>query len=286
MQLDGSLCDPRRVLGDVRVETSKVPLDDLRKHGADHVLAGHLHGEGDEVTLHARGDVERPRGGVHARHVLTVLHLLKHDLSFVIPPVVVNVLPRQLDGRLGVVLVHKGHVHVVEEVYQALGAGGTEAHAALLLQRLLDDDLQRRRVHEVVHVHRREGPILRVEVLQVFAHERRLAGPRVAHKHAVVLVGDERVKEVRQARGLHRGDEYVGEGVAGVVPEPFHLVVPRNHRALVVDVVVEHQPRLGEQHGLPLRCPPLAKLSAEVDHLVHHHRTAQRPHRGEHEVVL
>ena len=50
------------------------------------------------------------------------LHLVK-------PAPVIKGLPKQLDRGLSVVFVHKRHVHVVDEVDQPFGAGGTKAHA-------------------------------------------------------------------------------------------------------------------------------------------------------------
>lgn len=41
---------------------------------------------------------------------------------------VINHLAQQLNGRLGVILVHKRHVHVIHKVDQAAGARGAKAH--------------------------------------------------------------------------------------------------------------------------------------------------------------
>mmetsp|Transcript_11631 Transcript_11631/g.49673 ORF Transcript_11631/g.49673 Transcript_11631/m.49673 type:complete len:368 (-) Transcript_11631:7099-8202(-) len=244
------------------------------------VLPGEVHREGHEQPLQTGVDGERARGGVHARHVLRVFDLLQNDLVLVVPAVVVHELPRELDGRLRVVLVHERHVHVVEEVHELFRTRRAETHAGFLLQRLLDDHLQRRRVHEVVHVHRRERPRLAVQVFQGLLHERRLARARVAHEHAVVLVRDEPVEEETQARALDRWDEDVGESFAGVVPKRVDAIRPGRHLPRrVVHVVVEHQAAFGEEHVLPLRKPPLAELRAVVHRLVHEHRAAQRPHR-------
>ena len=287
VKLDGGVGNLLGVLGDVRIEVLEVPVDDLREHGGDHRLARHLHRKGGEVSLHARRDVERTGGGVHARHVLAVEHLLEHDLLLVVPALVVDVLTRQLDRRLGVVLVHVGHVEIVEEVDHSLGAGRAEANSRLLLQRLLHDHLKRGRVHEVVHVDRAEAPVLRVQRAQSLAHQRRLARARVADEHAVVLVLDEAVEEVGEPGGLHGRHEYVGESLGRVVAEALHLLLPRSHlHRHRVDVVVENQPLLGVQDVLPLRHPPLAELRAVVHRLVHQHRAAQRPRRGEHELHL
>ena len=98
VQLDHRVRDFPAVFGDVGVERREMALDDLREHRANDVFARHLHRERHEVPLHARRDVERTGGGVHARHVLRVLDLLQHDLVLVVPAVVVHELPRELDG--------------------------------------------------------------------------------------------------------------------------------------------------------------------------------------------
>eukprot|EP00982_Pelagococcus_subviridis_P002511 19187-Pelagococcus_subviridis.AAC.2 len=286
VNLDRRVRERRRLFLDVVVKLHQVAVDDLRKHRSHRVLRRHLHREGHEVTLHARRDVERPRGGVHRRHVLAVEHLLEDDLVLVVPAAVVDVLTRELDGRLRVVLVHEGHVDVVEKVHEATRAGRAEAHAGLLLERLLQDDLQRGRVHEVVHVHRGEGPRLGVEVLQVFAHERGFSRARVSDEHAVVLVLDEAVQEIRQARAVHARHEDVRERLGRVVAVALNLIRPRRHLRFVVNVVIEHQAALGVQHLLPLADPPLVELQAEVHHLVHEHRAAEGPHAREDELRL
>ena len=51
----------------------------------DNLSGGHLDGKGDEVALHARGDVERSSGGVHAGSVLDVSHLLQCHLRLLQP---------------------------------------------------------------------------------------------------------------------------------------------------------------------------------------------------------
>ena len=269
VKFDAGVGNLLRVFADVGVEVAQVPVDDLREHASNHILGRYLHRERRKVPLHPWGDVERPCRWVHARHVLHVEHFFQHDFLFIVPTLVVDVLPGEFDGRLGVVLVHVRHVEVIEEVHHSLRARWAETNAALLLEGLFHDHLERGRVHEVVHVNRAEAPVFGIEPPERFPHQRRLTGTRVADEHAVVLVLDERREEVGQARGLHARDEDVGEGFRRVVPEPLNLLLPRPHlHRRRVHVVVKHQPFLGVEHVLPLADPPLAELRAEIDSLV------------------
>ena len=86
----------------------------------DNVHMRHLHRKGDKVALHTGRDVEGPSCGVHTGTVLGVGDLLEHNLDLVKPPTVVHTLADQLNSRLGVILVNKWHVHVINKVDQAL----------------------------------------------------------------------------------------------------------------------------------------------------------------------
>ncbi len=80
------------------------------------------------MPLHARRDVEGPSSGVHAGRILRVGDLLQDDLDLVKPASVVHMLPDELDGRLRVILVHEGHVHVIHKVHQPPRSRGPKSH--------------------------------------------------------------------------------------------------------------------------------------------------------------
>lgn len=86
----------------------------------DNVHMRHLYRKGDKVALHSGSDVEGPSRWVHTGAVLGVGDLLEHNLDLVKPPTVVHTLADQLNSRLGVILVNKRHVHVIDKVDQTL----------------------------------------------------------------------------------------------------------------------------------------------------------------------
>lgn len=65
--------------------------------------------------------------------------------SSLIPVAIVQVLPEQGVGLHGAVGVHLGHVQVIHEVHQPLGAWGAVIPASLFLQRLLQHTWRGRR---------------------------------------------------------------------------------------------------------------------------------------------
>ena len=94
------------------------------------------------TDLQSRVNGEGPGCRVHTRHVLSVVDVLEGELGAVVPVTVVDVLADERVRLHGEVLVHLRHVHVVDEVDEALGARGSVVAPGLLLQRLLQHPLQ------------------------------------------------------------------------------------------------------------------------------------------------
>ena len=77
----------------------------------------------------------------NTKQYLSVVNFLEGELVAIIPMAVVDVLSNQRVRLNSEVLIHFGHVHVVNEVDESLSARGTVVSASFLLQRLLEHTL-------------------------------------------------------------------------------------------------------------------------------------------------
>ena len=102
----------------IKASTSQVAINDLVVDAANNLCRRHLDSKGCKVALHAWSDIEAACSRVHTSCILAVHNLLEENLDLVIPTTVVHHLAGKLNGALGVVLVYKRHVHVVDEVDQ------------------------------------------------------------------------------------------------------------------------------------------------------------------------
>ena len=125
--------------------------------------------ERGKVTLQPVGHREAPGARVERRHVLYIREGLHRELLQVEESAIVELLSEELDGRLGAVLVGRRHVQIVHKVHQPLRPRGAEERASLLLERLLEHELQVRRICVRVEV----DAVLCPRVLVELAEERR-----------------------------------------------------------------------------------------------------------------
>ena len=148
-------------------------------------------------------DGEAAGRGVHARHILHILHFLQRLLGPVVPVGVVQMLSDERVRLNCTVRVHLGHVHVVDEVDEFLGARRTVVSPGLLLQRLLHHLLQHEGVGVVVEGNGGHQGLVFIQALQLVINEDGFAAPCVADEHDGSLVGHEEVHEVLEADRLH-----------------------------------------------------------------------------------
>ena len=153
------------------------------------------------MSLQTRVDCEAARSGVHARHVLAVVDLLQAELLSVVPMLIVHVLSEERVRLHGTVRVHFGHVHIVDEVDEALGARRTVVAARFLLQRLLQDALKHFRGRVEVERHVDDQPVFG-ELVHSVVDEHRLAGTSVAYKHHWSTFVHEQVHEIANTSGF------------------------------------------------------------------------------------
>ena len=112
----------------------EVPVEDAREYGGHGLVVELVDGDDVEVAEEAGRDVvaaaaRRP----HRAHRLDVGELDFGLVLAVVPVPVVVPLAEELDGRLGAVRLHLGHVHVVHEDY-ALLADWRAEHSFSTLQ--------------------------------------------------------------------------------------------------------------------------------------------------------
>ena len=141
-----------RLLHLLRKAVRKVALEDSAIDGAQHLRLRRERREGGKVALHAVLNGKGACSRIHRAQVLHAADLLHGELLEVVEAAVLNLLVQQGDGGLRAVLVGRGHVHVVDKVDEALGARRREHGACLLLERLLEDRLERARDGEGVEV--------------------------------------------------------------------------------------------------------------------------------------
>ena len=115
----------------------EVLLQDGAVDGLERVLSGKAQCEDAEVSLQSRVDGEAACSRVHAGDVLHVVNLLERQLHSVVPVIVVYVLPQQRVRLHCEVLVHFGHVQVVDEVDQFLRAWRAELSSLRKIRQVL-----------------------------------------------------------------------------------------------------------------------------------------------------
>mmetsp|Transcript_16720 Transcript_16720/g.41370 ORF Transcript_16720/g.41370 Transcript_16720/m.41370 type:complete len:363 (+) Transcript_16720:7-1095(+) len=181
-------------------------LDDGSINPLDGRRVGQKRGHGREVPLQPVVDHEGTRLRVHAGHELDVLQVAL--LGEVVPVVDLHVTPllqHEHRGRLRVVLVHRRHVHVVDEEEALLVRRRPVRAARALVQGAHEDRLERGRgrvavvadggAHHVVATHFDLG----AEVL----HDRGLPGTRNAHEQHRLVPRDVQVHHVLVLLNVH-----------------------------------------------------------------------------------
>ena len=173
------------------------------------LLVGEDDRKGGKVPLEPGVDGEAAGGGVHGGHVLCVVDLLEAELVPAVPVAVVDVLPDDGVGSHRAVLVHLGHVHVVQEVDELLAAGRTVVLTGLLLQRLLNDLLGH--LGAVVEVEGDIGhSVLLVQVAESLIEHESLARAGQPYEHEGELAVHQHVDEILHPDRLGIVDETGG----------------------------------------------------------------------------
>mmetsp|Transcript_76019 Transcript_76019/g.246712 ORF Transcript_76019/g.246712 Transcript_76019/m.246712 type:complete len:361 (+) Transcript_76019:3717-4799(+) len=176
---------------------------------------------------------------------------------------VVLLLFDQLYGALGVVLVKRWHVEVVDEIDHLQFARRSIEFSGLFLQRNLHHGLQKSRVRVVAHVHLVVCEDSRVKLFQQTEARLCLATTGKADEHHGVRDAHERPHDETHGCGLggrHRDLAHgcgadIFNGLYGAAP----LFQPR-----ILDEVIEDTAPGGVLDGLHLVLPPIVELLAIV----------------------
>jgi len=251
-------------------------------------VPGHGHGDGREPPLEALADLERPGGGVHGGHELTVDDLFAEaQVEAVEDGAVLGDLRHERDGVLRAVLLDVRQVDVVDEVHHVLAG----RRAVPLPGTLVDGRLDLRLKFEGVGVVRQrrvvehETVVVLVQALQVLGQDGRLARPGQAHEHGVLVLAYEKVydgcgPDRVDRRHVELPERHVrhalADGHGGVLGDGLDPVL----EGLALDVVkviealaVLERPQVADEgrEGLAERRPAVLLL-------VDDHRAAEGPH--------
>mmetsp|Transcript_31715 Transcript_31715/g.90095 ORF Transcript_31715/g.90095 Transcript_31715/m.90095 type:complete len:624 (+) Transcript_31715:5424-7295(+) len=286
VQSQGSLQDLGAQVLDAVAKLLEMAVDEGSVDLHQGVLSWELDCNGHEQPLQARVDDEASGRGVHAGDVLRVVDVLLNELRAVKPVAPAQVLADERDGHGGLVEIQLGHVQVVHEVDERLGAGWAKVDAGLLLQRALQDALEGDDVREVVEGDG-QAHLLLPKLRQLALHQLGLTHPGTAHEHDGLLQVDHEVQEEAQRGGLRRGHKHSGHGRVTVVLHVRHQLGPRLELAsLGVDKVVVHCALARELDGGPRLLEPLVEVALIVYAVLLAHAAAKGPHHGEDEVQL
>mmetsp|Transcript_4626 Transcript_4626/g.7282 ORF Transcript_4626/g.7282 Transcript_4626/m.7282 type:complete len:286 (-) Transcript_4626:25-882(-) len=263
-----------------------MPVQEGLVDGQQRGLPGHADGEGGEVALQPRVDLEGARRGVHAGHHLRVRDVAHAHLHQVVHVPVLHLLPQQRDRALRVVHVHLGQVEVVHEVDQALVARRAVVRARLLLQREEHGVLQHGRGGVEVEVDGGAQHLVRVLLLQQAVDHLRLARARRAGQHDGLAHAHQQLHPEGDRARLRGGHRHLRHGRGALVLDGVEVgaLVPLVEGAVLrVQPVVEDRVAAGELHALELALPVLAEHLAVVRAVVgQRQRGPQRPDQAEH----
>ena len=160
-----------------------------------------------EVSLQPGVDGEAASSGVHAGHILDIVHLLQCLLGAVVPVRVVQMLADQCVRLHCSICVHLRHVHIINEINEFLGARRPKVPSGFLLQRLLHDLLQHEGVGVVIEGDYSDKSLIFVEGTQLVTNQDSLATACIADQHDWTTVGHQQIQEVAVANCLRVVDK-------------------------------------------------------------------------------
>mmetsp|Transcript_10037 Transcript_10037/g.27399 ORF Transcript_10037/g.27399 Transcript_10037/m.27399 type:complete len:345 (+) Transcript_10037:6589-7623(+) len=283
---EGSLQDLGGQLLHAFAEVLEVALQEGAVDLHEGVLPREVHRQSHEQPLQAGVDLERARGGVHARHVLRVVDVLLRQLVAVKPVAPAQVLSDEGDGHGGFVGIQLRHVQVVHKVDEGLCAWRTVVHACLLLQGRLQHLLERYDVREVVEADAQRDDLL-WQAGQLAFHKLRLPHARTSHKHNGLAQLHHHVQEVPQGAGFGRGHKHSGHGFAAIVVYVRHQLCPGlEFLCFRIHKVVVHCALARDLHSRPRLLEPLVKVAPVIDAIFLAQRASKRPDQSKNKVHL
>ena len=271
-------------------ERLEVALEECIVDGIQAFAARQFNGEHHVPTHQARVHQRASRGRIHRRDPLTVADILQRELIAIVPVLVVKVRTHQRYGCLRHVIIKLRHVQVVDKVNEPCLALRAIIDSRLLLERPLQNFLQRARVGVIVEGDGAEHVVavrFFLQLAKLAGHLLRFTSARFTYQHDRVATRQQDIAHEVNLNGFRRRHCNRRHLHAAVVFHHWHDLLPGLEALCFdIDIVIEHFTARRELDRLKLRFPPRTKLLLVVDVILSTKRGAEGPNHREHDVGL